>query len=456
MDTKQAARLAIDPGVILEAQGFRPDPWQREYLFAEDRRIMLLCCRGAGKSRATSAKALHKAIHIPEFKILILCPGLRQAKELIRYIKEGYRALKELWKDAKIEPIGLIKDNEGEIELTNHSRIVALPSKEATIRGYQGVGLLIKDEAAQIPDDLNRAVVPMLAISKGQEIDLSTPFGQRGFFWKKWHDPKFKGKKISVPWQKCPRHTPEFIEQERNENGSSWVAQEYEISFQSLTGLVYPDFEKLCGIDIEGPSIGHKMGGIDWGYQDPFVSLRGYYDPHQDDLVINREIYVREKALSEIAKDLDIDCEHEADPSQPSYIKELRMAGFTVRKAFNKIPPGIAAVKARMERGKLHIVRHKCPNTFEEAKMYQYPKEGGEVPIDKWNHAMDALRYLIARIDRGFISRYLGKVNGQPAELGDDHPTSLASQKKREQEAKQNHPITSSIWDDESMWTIIT
>ena len=71
MDALTSARLALDPSVILEAQGIRPDPWQRSFLLCEDRSIMLLCCRGAGKSRATSAKALHRALIIP--RSLVLC-----------------------------------------------------------------------------------------------------------------------------------------------------------------------------------------------------------------------------------------------------------------------------------------------------------------------------------------------------------------------------------------------
>jgi hypothetical protein len=37
----------------------------------------------------------------------------------------------------------------------------------ATIRGYSGIKLLILDEAARVPDDIYRAVRPMLAVSAG-------------------------------------------------------------------------------------------------------------------------------------------------------------------------------------------------------------------------------------------------------------------------------------------------
>ena len=60
-----------------------------------------------------------------------------------------------------------------EMQLENRSRIVSLPRKEDTIRGYAHVTLMVIDEAARVPDDLYRAVRPMLAVSRGRLICLS-------------------------------------------------------------------------------------------------------------------------------------------------------------------------------------------------------------------------------------------------------------------------------------------
>ena len=51
-----------------------------------------------------------------------------------------------------------------------------------------------------------------------------------------------------------------------------------------------------------------------------------------------------------------------------------------------------------------------CPNLLREAALYRYPSESerailGEAPIDKDNHALAALRYLIARLDAHFLGR---------------------------------------------------
>src|SRR6202043_502550 len=82
-------------------------------------------------------------------------------------------------------PMRLGLTNE-ELRLSNQSEVVSLPCREETVRGYSRVGLLVIDEAARVPDDLYRAVRPMLAVSAGQLICLSTPYGKRGFFHDAW------------------------------------------------------------------------------------------------------------------------------------------------------------------------------------------------------------------------------------------------------------------------------
>jgi len=51
MDATEMLALAFDPCRILHAQGIAADPWQRELLLSTAPRILLNCCRGAGKSR---------------------------------------------------------------------------------------------------------------------------------------------------------------------------------------------------------------------------------------------------------------------------------------------------------------------------------------------------------------------------------------------------------------------
>lgn len=390
----QALRLAIDPSVILEAQGLTPDPWQRTFLLCEDRSILKLCSRGAGKSRSTSAKALHTALFRPKSLVLLISRSQRQSFELFRYVKQGYAAVDR--------PIPAVRETLSELELENGSRVVCLPSNEETIRGYQGVSLLIEDEAARIPDDLHKSVTPMVAVSKGQQIALTTPWGQRGWFWKAWESSELAARRFKITWDQCPRHTKAFIDRERTEHGDSWVKQEYECSFESLSGLVYPDFASKVHVDFTSWP-GLAVGGIDFGYRNPFAAVWGAYDRHTQRLTIEHERYRRETPLHEHAAALPKNVVWWADPSHPTEITQLRTGGFTIKRSINDIAAGITVVRMLIETGRLKVCGWRCPNLMSEAQLYRYATQDegrnpGEVPVDEHNHALAALRYLCVRL----------------------------------------------------------
>src|SRR5947209_11639486 len=231
-----ARYVALAPSLILAAQGLTPDPWQREVLLCPARPLLLNCARGAGTTRVTSALALHTALFEPGALVLLVSRAQRQAGELLRYCKQGNRALGR--------PVPVLKENEHLLEFAHGSRIVSLPGKEATIRSFQGVRLLVLDEAARVPDHLYGSVSPMTGTSQGRTVCLSTPFGQRGFFWREWFAEGAPWVRFRVPWQRCPRLTADFIAEERRKFGDAWIAQEYECDFRSVEGLVYPDFEQ--------------------------------------------------------------------------------------------------------------------------------------------------------------------------------------------------------------------
>jgi Terminase large subunit, T4likevirus-type, N-terminal len=412
MDPQQLLAFALDPGRILAAQGIDPDPWQQELLLSRAARVLLNCCRGAGKSRVTSALALHTALFHRDAQarpapalVLLISRAQRQAQELYRYVRQAYNAIGR--------PFGAIKETETQLELGNGSRVVSLPGKEATIRSYQGCHLLVLDEGSRIPDDLFASVTPMVSVSGGRIVGLSTPFGQRGWFWREWHDDAAAWQRFRIPWPRCPRHDAAFIEEERRRFGDSWVAQEYECSFTALEGLVYPEFEQTLTICHRLPHPGDKpLGGIDWGWHNPFAALWGALD-RDDVLHINQERYLRQVPLHEHAKALPRGHLWYADPAGRTEIEEFRAFGHKVLRGYNDIRLGIQAVTARLRTGRLVVCSAGCPNLVQEARLYRYPTPAeraicGELPVDEHNHALAALRYLVSRIDHRQIARQRG------------------------------------------------
>ena len=121
--------------------------------------------------------------------------------------------------------------------LAGGSRVISLPGAGETIRGYSP-DLIIEDEAAYVDDGLYLAIRPMLAVSGGKLILLSTPYGKRGHFHEAWTSDE-DWQRIEVPAQSCPRISEAFLERERGALGEAWFKQEYGCRFQETADQVF-------------------------------------------------------------------------------------------------------------------------------------------------------------------------------------------------------------------------
>jgi len=222
--------LPADRVEFAASLGIVPDSWQTHLLHSEAPRVLLNCARQSGKSTMAGIVALHKALVEPGSLTLILAPAERQAKELFSKVVVSYRTLGHVIPAASFRKLGM--------ELSNGSRIEALPGTEKTVRCFSGVDLLIVDEAARVADELYYAVRPMLAVSGGRLLMLSTPFGKRGMFYEEWTGSS-AWERYTVTAAECPRILSEFLEEERRTLGPWWFAQEYECKFMDTVDQVF-------------------------------------------------------------------------------------------------------------------------------------------------------------------------------------------------------------------------
>lgn len=234
-------RLAEDPTRIMTQSGMSPDPWQTKLLRSPTMRTLLLCSRQAGKSTLSAALALLFALLYPPALVLLLSPTQRQSGELFK--DKVLRAFNLLGR-----PVPPVQESALSMSLANGSRILSLPGDEGTIRGYSGVSLLIIDEASRVPDDLYRAVRPMLAVSGGRLVCLSTPWGKRGWFYEEWLNGE-GWEKVKITAAECPRIRPEFLEQEKRALGDRWYRQEYECSFEDVIDAVFSEADIQAAMD---------------------------------------------------------------------------------------------------------------------------------------------------------------------------------------------------------------
>lgn len=211
-----------DPVELFRATGQEPDTWQVQALRSTAPRLAFNASRQAGKTGVAATIACHTALAEPGALVLILSPGLRQSGEAFRRVLDVYRGAGR--------PILPETENRLTLELANGSRVVSLPGTERTIRGYAGVRLLVIDEAARVLDDLYHAVRPMLAVSQGRLVLLSTPFGRRGFFHQEWTNGE-GWDRYEVPATMVPRISPTFLEEERRSMGDLFYRSEYLCEF---------------------------------------------------------------------------------------------------------------------------------------------------------------------------------------------------------------------------------
>jgi hypothetical protein len=200
---------ALDPVAFAErATGYTLDDWQRRALRSPAARQLWLTARQVGKTETAALLAVWTLLYVPRSLTLLVSPSLRQSLLGFRRCLDLYRAL-----DGAPPP-----DAETALKLeVRGAQLLALPGNEKTVRGHGGVTLLVVDEAARIDDDLWMATAPMVGVSGGRIVLLSSPFGRRGVLWQFWSEGGPTWERTEIRADQCPRLSPAFIaEMERS------------------------------------------------------------------------------------------------------------------------------------------------------------------------------------------------------------------------------------------------
>lgn len=243
----EVSRLWLAPWRIMEA----PDSWQRSALTGlvrGEQNTILLCSRGAGKSETISSACYLEAC-LGGFAVVFSRSDRQAMEEIFDKVLRYHRQL------------GLVQAERPptmhDLRLKNSGRVLSLPCSEDTVVGKHKVSLLVIDEAAKVPDSFYARVTPMMATTKkltGVEprlVLLSTPFGERGFFWREWTGQGRKqwNRVGPITWRDCPRITKEFVDSEAQANGDWYREQEFETKFLSSIGSFFNVSEVLGNVD---------------------------------------------------------------------------------------------------------------------------------------------------------------------------------------------------------------
>jgi PBSX family phage terminase large subunit len=182
-------------------------------------------------------------------------------------------------------------------------------------------------------------------------------------------------------------------------------------------GAIFDFFDKKIHVVNNPPTAAeYWVAGIDYGVSNAFACVligvnTGIATQTGRRLWVEKEYYwdcketKRQKINSEFADDIQEFLEPYAvrniyiDPSALSMKLELQRRGMHVVEANNDVYNGIQMMCTEMGKGNLTVCKD-CPNLIREIEGYVWDKkkslQGDDAPVKKADHAVDALRYIIA------------------------------------------------------------
>src|SRR5215831_21291178 len=209
MTKLREAAYRIDPALwVREVLAVEPEKWQEDFLRApRGASILALTARQRGKTSTAAWGMAHAALFSPGSLCVVACPAQRQSAEAVRLVRE-----------AVIKAGGELEaDNVYGLELTNGSRVLALPGSDDSIRGMTVDAWIVADEAARLSPDLIAALRPMRARRPHTRFAmLSTAWSHTDPFWTAWagEDPSFIRLQATADMVEGGTYDPVFLRQE--------------------------------------------------------------------------------------------------------------------------------------------------------------------------------------------------------------------------------------------------
>lgn len=159
----------------------------------------------------------------------------------------------------------------------------------------------------------------------------------------------------------------------------------------SLEGVIFTNWKQIDNIPKDAKKIGT---GVDFGYTNDPTAIIDVYE-WNGKRVLDQICYRTGMVNSDITPYCDKSPVVYADSSEPKSIEEIRRGGVTIRgvtKGADSINFGIQIMQSQE-----YLITSRSIDLIKEFRMYCWDtdKTGKKMnkPIDKWNHAIDAVRY---------------------------------------------------------------
>jgi phage terminase large subunit len=397
---------------------FNPHPGQQEIADANLSHRFVVCRAGRrfGKSALALNIILRSALHSPG-RYWLVAPEYKQAKSIY-------------WRDLVKEYIPdelLVKKNDNELILEIKTLVEGKTSiiefkgsdNENSLRGAGLRGVVLDEFAFQKEYVWDKIISPMLVQTDGWALFITTPNGVANHFHDFWNEAVKLESQGDKDWRTFhftsydnPLIKKENLDKERERLTEEYFQQEYMADFARFTGLIFTEFdEKVHVQNFEVDESWSFYRSVDFGATDPnavpFVGI-----DKDDVMYIYDELYVSDLETSELAELIKQKSAHRyfvasyGDSAGKQSMMDLASYGvFLIPVAKNSgegarnwLIATIQQVQQRLKDRKI-VIHPRCKATIKEFMSYSWRKDRmGEVvnlPEDKNNHMIDAIRYLV-------------------------------------------------------------
>ena len=141
--------------------------------------------------------------------------------------------------------------------------------------------------------------------------------------------------------------------------------------------------------------------GLDFGSKDPDSLVRVAVDNKNKKIYVKEEVYKNNLSTNQLANIIKPITKHKlvvADSASPRTIQDLDSKGINIegaKKGAGSILEGIKIIQDYTL-----IIDPSSKNIVKELNNYIWVDRRGGVPIDKWNHLLDATRYYVSKVTR--------------------------------------------------------
>ena len=385
--------------------------WAQGEVFNSEKRFRVLVAgRRFGKSYLSCIELLRGAIEKPGETFFYCAPTYRMAKDI------AWKALKKL-----VPKVWIASKNETDLrlDLVNGSSIELKGTENAmALRGRSLSGVVL-DEAAFMGSEVWFEVIrPALADKQGWALFISTPDGTASWFYDLWcytaSDPTGEWQRWCYTTIEGGNVPKEEVEAARAQLDGRTFRQEFEASFENLTGLVAVSFgDENISTDAKDITISPILLGVDFNV-DPMSGICAVKDG--ENLYVFDEIMLTGGATTwdfaeEVTRRYGVDRRVIACPDPTGGARKtsgvgatdhsiLRRSGFNVSspKAPWKIRDKITAVNTALldaSGDRRTYIHPRCKQLIKSLRTLTYAPNTGlpnkNLGVD---HAFDAFGYL--------------------------------------------------------------